>query len=113
MVIIFIDFTFEFPLQQSSTTSTGSYPIYPAALTEAGKKYFVTVVAVNTALLESRPICTDGVVIDYTPPLISGIDIEGAMVTPGLIQEAGSSNIWFVNAQRKRCEIVNPAEQCQ
>ncbi|XP_072048763.1 uncharacterized protein [Amphiura filiformis] len=99
-------------VENSVQTISTSLLVMPSQLTEVGKKYYVTVTAYNTALQPSLPICSDGVVIDDSPPLISAIDIERGVVTPGLIRVAGATDVWFVNARRKRCKIFNAKEQC-
>ncbi|XP_072048762.1 uncharacterized protein [Amphiura filiformis] len=97
---------------KSGQITDTSLLVMPSQSTEVGKKYYVTVTAYNTALQPSVAVCSDGVVIDDSPPLISAVDIERGVVTPGLIRVAGATDVWFVNARRKRCKILNAKEKC-
>ena len=47
-------------------------------------RYNVTVIAYNNAMEPSRPGCSDGVIVDSTPPIISEVFINGVSLKPGI-----------------------------
>ena len=47
-------------------------------------RYNVTVIAYNNAMEPSKPSCSDGVIVDSTPPVISEIFIKGVSLKPGI-----------------------------
>ena len=55
--------------------------------------YYVTVAAVNHALQPSHPVCSDGIRIDESPPVVSSIIIPAAVETPDLIYISTDSHI--------------------
>lgn len=63
--------------------------------------YFLTVVAWNSALSPSVPVCSDGLTLDITPPWFGGVVIPGSVVEGGLAQDA-SGVVWWVGPDRGR-----------
>nr|KAG5709290.1 hypothetical protein BaRGS_018042 [Batillaria attramentaria] len=49
--------------------------------------YYVTVVAYNSAIEPSDPVCSDGVTVDVTAPAVSGVYVEGAYIVAGLVRQ--------------------------
>ena len=47
-------------------------------------RYNVTVIAYNNAMEPSHPSCSDGVIVDSTPPVISEVFIKGVSLKPGI-----------------------------
>ena len=47
-------------------------------------RYNVTVIAYNNAMEPSHPSCSDGVIVDSTPPTISEVIVKGVSLKPGL-----------------------------
>ncbi|XP_055958832.1 uncharacterized protein LOC126829498 [Patella vulgata] len=73
-------------------------------------KYYITVVAYNRALEVSKPVCSDGVVVDRTLPTIREIDIEGARIKGGLIKE--NNQVSFISDTRRRYLLKDPDTAC-
>lgn len=87
---------------QGELTSTLSY-VTCAHIAGEGT-YFLTVVAWNSALSPSLPVCSDGVTVDETPPVVEGVVIPGGVVQGGLVQDV-SGKVWLIGEDRNR-EVV-------
>ncbi|XP_033637440.1 uncharacterized protein LOC117298344 isoform X1 [Asterias rubens] len=74
--------------------------------------YFITVIAYNRALEPSVPICSDGVMIDTSPPELSNISISDARMRPGLAKD-NEGRVWFINEHRKKTELLNVSDVCR
>ncbi|XP_022100380.1 uncharacterized protein LOC110984469 isoform X2 [Acanthaster planci] len=74
-------------------------------------RYYVTVIAYNRALEPSEAVCSDGVVIDTSPPELSQIVISYARIWPGLAKD-NEGRVWFVDEHRKRMELVDASSGC-
>ncbi|XP_078682399.1 uncharacterized protein LOC144916875 [Branchiostoma floridae x Branchiostoma belcheri] len=48
--------------------------------------YHCTVIAFNRALEPSEPVCSDGVTIDVTPPVIADLAVDNLHYTPGVVR---------------------------
>ncbi|XP_033746935.1 uncharacterized protein LOC117332160 [Pecten maximus] len=68
-------------------------------LTEEGQ-YFVTVVAYNNAMELSNPVCSDGVVLDRTPPVVVNVTIQSASVTEAMV--CSDEKAWYVTRNLTR-----------
>ncbi|XP_022102003.1 uncharacterized protein LOC110985345 [Acanthaster planci] len=73
--------------------------------------YYVTVIAYNRALEPSEPVCSDGVVIDTSPPELSQIALGYARMWPGLAKDA-EGRVWFINEHRRKTEVLNASSGC-
>ncbi|ESO88616.1 hypothetical protein LOTGIDRAFT_234474 [Lottia gigantea] len=73
-------------------------------------QYFITVVAYNTALQPSQPVCSDGVVIDSTRPIVSEIFIDQARIEAGLVSKDGK--LYYINNRRLIHHMQNPDPAC-
>ncbi|XP_035696852.1 uncharacterized protein LOC118430249 [Branchiostoma floridae] len=69
--------------------------------------YYCTVVAFNRALEPSEPVCSDGVTVDTTPPVLREVVVDNAHYKPGLLQD-GEGNVWMVDRNGYRY----PAPTC-
>ena len=69
-------------------------------------KYFVSVIAANGALEFSSVVCSDGIVVDNTPPLLTEIRIQHARSVPGLIRQHNLSEIWIIDQFRQRIGVL-------
>ncbi|XP_078616240.1 uncharacterized protein LOC144884660 [Branchiostoma floridae x Branchiostoma japonicum] len=69
--------------------------------------YYCTVVAFNRALEPSEPVCSDGVTVDTTPPVLREVVVDNAHYKPGLLQD-GEENVWMVDRNGYRY----PAPAC-
>ncbi|KAI8487523.1 hypothetical protein Bbelb_347570 [Branchiostoma belcheri] len=69
--------------------------------------YYSTVVAFNRALEPSEPVCSDGVTVDSTPPLLREVVVDSAHFKPGLLRD-GEVNVWMVGRDGYR----QPAPAC-
>ncbi|XP_006815375.1 uncharacterized protein LOC102802265, partial [Saccoglossus kowalevskii] len=74
-------------------------------------KYYCTVIAYNHALDPSLPVCSDGIVIDVTKPIIEEISITNFRIHGGLIQDSNGT-IWMVNDHGYRYHINESVEDC-
>ena len=50
--------------------------------------YYISVVGYNQAMTPSHPVCSDGVTIDLTHPLIQSVHVKHAYIKPGLVLDA-------------------------
>ncbi|XP_078696223.1 uncharacterized protein LOC144924666 [Branchiostoma floridae x Branchiostoma belcheri] len=69
--------------------------------------YYSTVVAFNRALEPSEPVCSDGVTVDSTPPVLREVVVDSAQFKPGLLRD-GERNMWMVDRDGYR----QPAPAC-
>ena len=72
--------------------------------------YYATVVAFNGAYLASDPVCSDGITIDVTPPIFTGISVPGARVQEGIARIGGA--VWVVHGNRERSLVDSPSLEC-
>ena len=66
--------------------------------------YFLTVVAWNSPLSPSDPVCSDGLTVDLVPPVFEGVVIPGGVVDGGLVL-GPDGDVWWVGSDRMR-ELV-------
>ncbi|WAR05117.1 hypothetical protein MAR_020486 [Mya arenaria] len=76
-------------------------------------RYYTTVVAYNHALDPSVPVCSDGVVIDSTPTLISEVVIHGGIVTPRIVRDIETDEEFVLNRNREIQAVRNPTNICR
>ncbi|XP_022103276.1 uncharacterized protein LOC110986013 isoform X2 [Acanthaster planci] len=95
-------------ISDAMTETTSTYASWTAP---SPGRYFVTVIAYNRALEPSEAICSDGVVIDTSPPVLSQISIGYARVWPGLAKDA-EGRVWFVDEHRRKMELINASSRC-
>ncbi|XP_066275498.1 uncharacterized protein [Branchiostoma lanceolatum] len=88
-----------------STNTTSTYVTWEAP--HPGT-YYCTVVAFNRALEPSDPVCSDGVTVDTTPPVLTEVVVESAHFKPGLLRD-GDGNVWLVDRKGYR----QPAPECR
>ena len=74
--------------------------------------YYVTIIAYNRALEPSDPVCSDGVMIDTSPPELSKISIGNARMWPGVARD-DEGRVWFIDDQRRKAELVNVSNECR
>jgi hypothetical protein len=74
--------------------------------------YYICVVAYNRALEPSKPVCSDGVTVTTTIPVVSEVDISNAYVRESLVTDVGRTMYWVVGRNRHRRLIVDPTEDC-
>ncbi|XP_078616232.1 uncharacterized protein LOC144884653 [Branchiostoma floridae x Branchiostoma japonicum] len=87
-----------------STNTTSTYVTWEAP--HPGS-YYCTVVAFNRALEPSAPVCSDGVTVDTTPPVLREVVVDNAHYKPGLLQD-GEGHVWMVDRNGYRY----PAPAC-
>ncbi|XP_064646780.1 uncharacterized protein LOC135499763 [Lineus longissimus] len=73
-------------------------------------KYFITVVAFNAALDHSEPVCSNGVMVDETGPVMGGSTIENTVTKPGLLKQGGK--VYYIRKDRRRVRIEKPSSSC-
>uniref|UniRef100_A0ABM0M5T3 Uncharacterized protein LOC102801709 n=1 Tax=Saccoglossus kowalevskii TaxID=10224 RepID=A0ABM0M5T3_SACKO len=103
------DGTFDIPITEPAINTTSTYAEWTAP--DIGT-YHCTVVAYNRALEPSNPVCSDGITIDTSPPTLSEIVIDDAIIKAGVIKD-GDGNVWMVNTTRYRHQVVNVSDECR
>ncbi|XP_078589451.1 uncharacterized protein LOC144869806 [Branchiostoma floridae x Branchiostoma japonicum] len=81
-----------------STNTTSTYVTWE---TPHPGIYYCTVVAFNRALEPSAPVCSDGVTVDTTPPVLREVVVDNAHYKPGLLRD-GEGNVWMVDRKGYR-----------
>ncbi|KAK3612523.1 hypothetical protein CHS0354_024495 [Potamilus streckersoni] len=74
--------------------------------------YFLTVAAYNHALEPSKPVCSDGISIDTSLPLVSEIHIEHVRIRGGLVKDVNDS-IWYLDENRNLYKVTNASMSCR
>ena len=70
-------------------------------------------VAWNSALSPSSPVCSDGLTVDTTPPVFEGVIIPGARVGAGLAYGM-DERVWLIGSDRSRVLVEDDTtEQCR
>ncbi|WAR05722.1 hypothetical protein MAR_021091 [Mya arenaria] len=90
-----------------------TYETTASTIVQSQGQYYTTVVAYNHALDPSVPVCSDGVVIDSTPTLISEVVINGGIVTPRIIRDNVTDEVFVLNKNRVIQAIQNPTRVCR
>ncbi len=64
-------------------------------------------VAYNNALLRSPFVCSNGVTVDATPPLLGDVRAEGVRIRPGLIKytSGSSTQLWLLTEDGVRHSV--------
>lgn len=75
--------------------------------------YYATVVAYNRALGRSKFICSDGVLVDATPPILADIRVQSVRIKPGLITDYSKSSVWLLTADGVRHAVASPSSACK
>ena len=73
--------------------------------------YYITVAAYNRALDPSDPVCSDGVTIDTTIPVLSEVFVESVKTAKGLLEDS-NNNVWLLDQERIVERIENPSSTC-
>ncbi|XP_069134360.1 uncharacterized protein [Argopecten irradians] len=66
-------------------------------------QYFVTVVAYNNAMESSDPVCSDGIVLDKTPPLITNVTLKSATSTGCMVCSEGTA--WYITRNLTKYKV--------
>ncbi len=74
--------------------------------------YYITVVAFNRAIDPSDPVCSDGIVIDNTPPTIGSIFLANARIRGGIVRD-DNGNVFYVNHQRYMFSLPDATDACR
>ena len=74
--------------------------------------YYITVVAYNRAIDPSDPVCSDGVVIDDTPPALGEIFLDNIRISAGIIKNS-NGDVFYVNHQRYRYDLPDTTDDCR
>ncbi len=74
-------------------------------------KYFVTVVAYNRAIDPSDPVCSDGVVIDNTDPILGGIFLANSRFKTGIVKNT-AGDVFYVDSHRYIHSLPNVGSAC-
>ena len=101
---------FSYPLNDSSAVSQTDLTSVQWDAPGEGT-YYVTVVAYNNALQPSKLVCSDGVIVDLTPPRFMGVAVPGAVVKPGLVVD-GDGQFWLIGSDRERAKVDGYSAWC-
>ena len=80
------------------------------SVTQTGT-YYTTVVAFNHALGLSHPVCSDGVTIDITGPIVTSIHVDHAFIKPGLVTDGQA--IMYMDEEGFVYELTTQTEDCR
>ncbi|CAH1787741.1 unnamed protein product [Owenia fusiformis] len=69
--------------------------------------YFWTVVAYNSAMEPSAPVCSDGITIDGTPPIVHSIAIDNIRTRPGYVTKGNVT--WLINTRGRKIKLNGTA----
>ena len=75
-------------------------------------RYYVTVAAYNHALDHSVPVCSDGITIDTSVPIVKEFKVNGAKTDPRLIED-DKGDTWFLHDDRTRQRVLTPSQKCR
>ncbi|WAR06111.1 hypothetical protein MAR_021480 [Mya arenaria] len=103
----------EMHYDKNHTEIVQTYETTASTTVQSQGRYYTTVVAYNHALGQSVPVCSDGVVIDSTPTLISEVVINGGIVIPRIIQDILTDEVFVMKNNRVIQTIQNPTKLCR
>ena len=73
--------------------------------------YYTTVVAYNHALEPSHPVCSDGVTIDMTGPVVTSVHVSHAFIKPGLVTDG--QTIMYMDEEGFVYELTTQTQDCR
>ncbi|XP_041351011.1 uncharacterized protein LOC121369994 [Gigantopelta aegis] len=94
----------------TKTQATETYSTQAEWDAPSDEKYYVTVVAYNPAMAPSHPVCSDGVVVDSSPPQVTEVAILDSRIVGGLVKSG--SDVWLVRNDRRRLLVQSPNNEC-
>ncbi|XP_041351012.1 uncharacterized protein LOC121369995 [Gigantopelta aegis] len=100
-----------FSTDLNKTQATETYSTQAEWDASSDGKYYVTVVAYNPAMAPSHPVCSDGVVVDSSPPQVTEVAILDSRIVGGLVKSG--SDVWLVKNDRRRLFVRSPNNECQ
>ncbi|KAL3873868.1 hypothetical protein ACJMK2_036952, partial [Sinanodonta woodiana] len=75
--------------------------------------YYITVAAYNRALDSSTPVCSDGVTIDTTSPIIKELKVERMRIRPMLVTSSADSRVWYISKDRELYSVPDADSTCR
>ncbi|KAL3873929.1 hypothetical protein ACJMK2_037006, partial [Sinanodonta woodiana] len=75
--------------------------------------YYITVAAYNHALDSSTPVCSDGVTIDTTSPIIKELKVERMRIRPMLVTSSADSRVWYISKDRELYSVPDADSTCR
>ncbi|CAC5370733.1 unnamed protein product [Mytilus coruscus] len=100
----------DFTLDGSNIVET--YNTFGSHTVSGDGTYYFTVVAYNRALDPSEPVCSDGVTIDSSVPLVKEVVVKDTVITGGLVKDTDNFNYYILGTDRIRRLIPNPTADC-
>ncbi|XP_033747031.1 uncharacterized protein LOC117332255 [Pecten maximus] len=81
------------------------------SLPEEGK-YYTTVVAYNNAMEPSQPVCSDGILLDRTAPIVENLTLQSATMKETILCSDGSA--WLITSNLSKHEMSGAecSKQC-
>ena len=89
-----------------STRTTDTSAIATIPHTQPGM-YYATVVAYNNALTRSKFMCSNGVLVDNTPPVMENVRVQGVQIRPGLVTNANRTAVWYLSPEGYRYPVAS------
>ena len=71
--------------------------------------YVVTVIGYNGAMLPTPPICSSGIIVDQTPPLLQSISLDMGHTQPSIACTEDKS-VWMITSTGKAKPLLNVTE---
>ncbi|XP_053388676.1 uncharacterized protein LOC128551785, partial [Mercenaria mercenaria] len=81
-------------------------------VTKSGK-YYLTVMAYNHALGNSKPVCSDGVTIDVMPAVVSEVVVKDAVTASGLVKSDVDCTVYILHRNRELEKVRLPSKRCR
>ena len=75
-------------------------------------RYYVTVAAYNHAMDHSVPVCSDGITIDTSVPIVKTFQVDGAKTDPQLLED-DKGDVWLLHDDRTRQRVLTPSQKCR
>ncbi|XP_064648825.1 uncharacterized protein LOC135501036 [Lineus longissimus] len=75
-------------------------------------RYYVTVVAYNAAFSPSEPVCSDGVLVDTTRPVVSELGMKSIAMKAGLMKKS-ETKVYYLQENGLKMKIDNPSTMCR
>ncbi|XP_070573758.1 uncharacterized protein [Ptychodera flava] len=97
-----------FPIEAPLLTTTSTQAEWTVPLPD---RYHCTVIAYNRAMQPSNPVCSDGVTVDASEPIITDVVVDDIYIKAGLVQD-GNGTVWFISENRERQRVLNASEAC-
>ncbi|XP_070573738.1 uncharacterized protein [Ptychodera flava] len=97
-----------FPIETPLMTTISTQAEWTVPLPD---RYHCTVIAYNRAMQASNPVCSDGVTVDASEPIITDVVVDDIYIKAGLVND-GNGTVWFIDENRERKRVLHASEAC-